>query len=65
MVKPLWSSPILVNGRLIIVGSGGQLIALNAKTGDVERRNRNGASILLSAIVAGEIALRSGGQRAA
>jgi outer membrane protein assembly factor BamB len=53
--KPLWTSPILVNGKLIMGGSSGQVIAVNAKTGEVERRVETGAPILLSPIVAGDM----------
>ncbi len=55
VVKPLWSSPILVNSRLIVVGSGGQLQALNAKTGAVERRVELGAPALITPIAAGDM----------
>jgi outer membrane protein assembly factor BamB len=53
--KPLWTSPILVNGKLIMGGSSGQVISVNAKTGEVERRVETGAPILLSPIVAGDM----------
>jgi outer membrane protein assembly factor BamB len=36
--KPIWTSPILVGGKLVLGGSNGQIIQVNAKTGDVERR---------------------------
>ncbi len=54
VAKPLWTSPILVNGKLIMGGSSGEVIAVNAKTGDVERRVEVGAPVLLSPIVAGD-----------
>jgi outer membrane protein assembly factor BamB len=53
VLKPIWSSPILVNNRLILVGSSGQLAALNAKTGEVERRVNLGAPALIGPIAAG------------
>ena len=37
-LKPLWTSPILVNGKLILGGSHGQVIAVNAKTGEIQKR---------------------------
>jgi outer membrane protein assembly factor BamB len=51
--KPLWSNPILVNSRLILVSSTGQLAALNAKTGVVERKVELGAPALIGPIAAG------------
>ncbi len=55
VIKPIWSSPILVNSRLIVVGSGGQLIALNAKTGAQERRVELGSPALIAPIAAGDM----------
>ncbi|MFL5295898.1 MAG: PQQ-binding-like beta-propeller repeat protein [Phenylobacterium sp.] len=52
--KPIWTSPILVNSKLILGGSNGQIIAVNAKTGEVERRVEVGAPVLISPIVAGD-----------
>ncbi|WP_372784704.1 PQQ-binding-like beta-propeller repeat protein [Phenylobacterium sp.] len=54
VLKPIWSSPILVNNRLILVGSAGQLVALNAKTGEIERRVDLGAPALVGPIAAGD-----------
>lgn len=36
--KPIWSSPLLAGDKLLIVGQTGQLVALNAKTGEVQSR---------------------------
>ena len=55
VVKPIWSSPILVNNRLILAGSSGQLVALNAKTGEVEKRVDLGAPALIGPIAAGDM----------
>jgi outer membrane protein assembly factor BamB len=55
VAKPIWSSPILVNNRLILAGSTGQLVALNAKTGEVEKRIDLGAPALIGPIAAGEM----------
>jgi outer membrane protein assembly factor BamB len=52
IAKPIWSGPILVNNRLIVVGSSGQLLALNAKTGEVEKRIDLGAPALIGPIAA-------------
>lgn len=51
--KPLWTGPILVNGRLLIASSTGQLDAVNAKTGEVEKKVEIGAPVLMSPIAAG------------
>lgn len=51
--KPLWSSPLLSNNRLILVGDTGQLVALNAKTGVVDKRVNIGGSALIGPIAAG------------
>jgi outer membrane protein assembly factor BamB len=53
--KPLWSNPILVNSRLVAVSSTGQLAALNAKTGAVERKVELGAPALIGPIAAGNM----------
>jgi outer membrane protein assembly factor BamB len=53
--KPLWSNPILVSSRLVLVSSTGELAALNAKTGAVERKVELGASALIGPIVAGNM----------
>ena len=53
VAKPLWTNPILVNNRLIIASSAGQLEALNAKTGAVERKVEIGAPVLIGPIAAG------------
>jgi outer membrane protein assembly factor BamB len=53
--KPLWSNPILVSSRLVLVSSAGQLAALNAKTGAVERKVELGAAALIGPIVAGNM----------
>jgi outer membrane protein assembly factor BamB len=53
ILRPIWSSPILVSNRLILVGSSGELVALNAKTGEVERHVGLGAPALIGPIAAG------------
>ena len=37
-VRPIWSGPILANDRLIIVGQTGELVSVNAKTGEIQKR---------------------------
>ena len=49
-LRPLWSSPILANNRVILVGSSGDLISVNAKTGVVERRMSLGAPAIIGPI---------------
>jgi outer membrane protein assembly factor BamB len=53
VIKPLWSSPLLASNRLLIVGSTGELIALNAKTGAVERTVKLGDPALMGPIAMG------------
>jgi outer membrane protein assembly factor BamB len=53
--KPLWTNPILANGRLILGSSVGQLVAVNAKTGEVQRKVEIGAPVLIGPIAAGEM----------
>jgi outer membrane protein assembly factor BamB len=52
--RPIWSTPLLVGGRLILVGSSGDLVAVDPMTGDVKKRVDLGAPALLSPIVAGD-----------
>jgi outer membrane protein assembly factor BamB len=52
VTKPIWSGPILVDNRLIVVSSTGQLLALNAKTGEVEHKMDLGAPALIGPIEA-------------
>jgi outer membrane protein assembly factor BamB len=51
--RPLWSSPLLANNRLILAGSTGELVAVNAKSGAVERRVSLGAPAVIGPIAAG------------
>jgi outer membrane protein assembly factor BamB len=37
-VRPIWSSPLLSNDRLLIVGQTGQMVVMNAKTGEIQKR---------------------------
>jgi outer membrane protein assembly factor BamB len=38
MNRPIWSGPLLARDRLLMVGQTGELVALNAKTGEVIKR---------------------------
>jgi outer membrane protein assembly factor BamB len=51
--KPLWSSPLLANNRIIVAGSTGQLVAVNAKTGETIRKVNLGAPTLIGPIAMG------------
>jgi outer membrane protein assembly factor BamB len=53
--RPLWSSPILANNRVILAGSGGDLVSVNAKTGSVEKRVRLGAPAIIGPIASGDM----------
>jgi outer membrane protein assembly factor BamB len=53
--KPLWSNPILVNSRLVLVSSSGELDALNAKTGALDRKVALGAPAMIGPIAAGDM----------
>ena len=49
-IRPVWSSPLLASNRLILAGSTGELVALNAKTGAVEKTVNLGDATLLGPI---------------
>jgi outer membrane protein assembly factor BamB len=51
--RPLWSSPLLANNRLIIAGATGELVSVNAKTGVIEKRVNLGGPALIGPIAAG------------
>lgn len=51
--RPLWSSPILANNRVILTSSTGALVSVNAKTGAVEKRMKLGAPAIIGPIASG------------
>ncbi len=53
--KPLWTNPILVNTQLIVASSAGQVEAINAKTGAIERKVELGAPALIGPVAAGNM----------
>ena len=53
-VRPIWSGPILANDRLIIVGQTGELVSLNAKTGEIEKRMQIKGSATITPIAMGD-----------
>lgn len=45
--RPVWSGPLLAADKLLVVGQTGEMVALNAKTGVIEKRiDLKGASTL-------------------
>jgi outer membrane protein assembly factor BamB len=50
-----WSTPILASNRLISVSSKGDIVAINPKTGEIERRVKLGADALLGPIAVGGV----------
>ena len=45
--RPIWSSPLLANDQLLIVGQTGEMVVMNAKTGEIQKRvEMKGASFL-------------------
>jgi outer membrane protein assembly factor BamB len=53
--SPLWSSPLLADNRLVLASSSGQLVAVNAKTGQIERRVGLGAPVTIGPIAMGSM----------
>jgi outer membrane protein assembly factor BamB len=53
-LRPVWSSPLLASNRLILGSSTGQLVAMNAKSGAVEKRLDIGGPVLIGPIAAGD-----------
>jgi outer membrane protein assembly factor BamB len=51
--RDVWSSPILADNRLIAVSDKGQIVAIDAKTGAVQKRMKLGDDALLGPIAAG------------
>lgn len=49
-IRPIWSSPLLASNKLIVAGSTGELVALNPKTGAVEKTVKLGGATLLGPI---------------
>ncbi|MFC3070215.1 PQQ-like beta-propeller repeat protein [Phenylobacterium soli] len=54
ITRPVWSSPLMSNNRILVAGTTGELVALNAKTGAVEKRLDIGAPTLIGPVAAGD-----------
>jgi outer membrane protein assembly factor BamB len=54
-LKPVWTSPLLADNRLLIAGSNGELVAVNAKTGEIQKRVELGGPALIGPIAAGDM----------
>ena len=52
--RPIWSGPLLTNDRLFIVGQQGQMVVVNAKTGEISKRVDLGGGATLSPIAMGD-----------
>ena len=52
--RPIWSGPLLANDRLLIIGQTGELVALNAKTGEITKRVDIKGSSITSPIAMGD-----------
>jgi len=52
--RPVWSGPLLAGDKLLIVGQTGQLVALNAKTGEIAKRVELKGASTISPIAMGD-----------
>ena len=50
--RPIWSSPLLASNRVIVAGQTGELVAMNARTGEVEKTVNLGGPTLIGPIAA-------------
>ena len=51
--RAVWSGPVLASNRLVVVSSKGEAVALNPKTGAVDKRLRIGSEALMNPIAVG------------
>ena len=49
-----WKGPVMASGRLILTGTGGRIIEVDSKNGDIIKSWETGKSIISSPIVAGD-----------
>lgn len=54
-IPPYWFGPVLASGKLVVVSSTGQALALDPKTGATQRTLALGGPALLSPIAAGDM----------
>jgi len=52
--RPIWSGPLLAGERLLMVGQTGELVAMNAKTGEIVKRIELKGAATLSPIAMGD-----------
>ena len=52
--RPIWSGPLLSNDRLLIVGQTGEMVVMNAKTGEIQKRVEMKGASFLSPIAMGD-----------
>ncbi len=53
--RATFAGPILVSDRLVVVSSDGRALAINPKTGDVEKTLKLGSPVLIAPIAAGNM----------
>ena len=53
-IRPIWSGPLLANERLLVVGQGGELVSINAKTGEIQKRIHLKGAATLTPIAMGD-----------
>jgi outer membrane protein assembly factor BamB len=53
--RTYWSSPVLASNRLVVLSSKGEAVALNAKTGVVEKTLKLGSDALIGPIAVGNM----------
>ena len=52
--RPIWSGPLLSNDHLLIAGQTGEMVALNAKTGEIQKRIELKGGSITSPIAMGD-----------
>jgi outer membrane protein assembly factor BamB len=52
--RPIWSGPLLAGERLLMVGQTGEMVAMNAKTGEIVKRLELKGASTLSPIAMGD-----------
>ena len=52
--RPIWSSPILASGRIVLASNTGELVAVNARSGEVEKSVKLGEPVTVGPIALGE-----------